>query len=155
MSLDIKTPVVLNTTATGEFGAISIKAMHDSRLEKYTTVSIGIENPMAAVTPTGIRRIRLGSIRSDALRKQLMEANPDLLDAPAIKSYFAGTNGRAAAKKTHLSPSAEQLEVAATIFKLARLVGDYPIKAVQRCFGLEHAVARFWVNRARSQGVLV
>lgn len=155
MSLNIKTPPVLNATAIGAFGAVSIKAMHEAKTGRYTTVSLGVENPMSPVTPTGIRRIRLGELRSNALRQELLAQNPELTEVPAIKTYFSGKTGRTAAKKTHLEPTDEQLETASAIFRLARLVGDYPIKAVQRSFGLEHPIARLWVNRARTGGHLV
>lgn len=155
--LAINTPQIVNGSVSGGLDApnIAVKAMHDSRTGTYTSVSVEITHPMIPVTPTLIRRLRLGAVRSSIIRQKLMEANPDLVKIPALKSFFSGNQGRTVAQKARLSPSAEQLETASAVFRLAKLTGDFPIKAVQRCFALETDEAHAWVALARKTGAIL
>ena len=154
--LAINTPQIVNGSVSGGLDApnIAVKAMHDSRTGTYTSVSVEITHPMIPVTPTLIRRLRLGAVRSSIIRQKLMEANPELVKIAALKSFFTGSTGRAVAQKSRLSPSAEQLDAASAVYRLARLAGDFPVKAVQRCFALEKDEAHLWVSLARRAGAL-
>ena len=153
MTININTPQVLTSTVSGgmDMPNISITALHDLRSDKYMVVSLLVEHPMIPVTPTLVRRLRLGTTRGSIIRQQLHEANRGLDKIPALKCYFSGANGRTVARKMRLDPDAAHLEITNAILRLARLVGDYPIRSVARCFALDSTEARAWVNAARKQ----
>lgn len=144
----------LNVPATVERPDVKIRVIHDERKGVYVNASIAVEHPMVAVTPTLLSKLKLGSLRKDALRAALGELNVQLAARAPVKSFFKGTAGRAVAEKARLEPTAEHLENAVVIFRLARLVGDYPLLAVARCFSIEHADAKRWVALARKNGEL-
>lgn len=145
----------LNVQATTDRPAVKIRVIHDERKGIYTNGSLAVEHPVVAVTPTLLGKMRLGSLRNDALRIALCEQNGELVKRAPVKSFFKGSNGRAVAEKVRLDPTVEHLENAAIVYRLARLVGDYPVQAVARCFSLEHTDAKRWVALARKSGSLV
>lgn len=153
---EITTPAFLHLTAPAapDRPAVNIRAVHERKTNTYVSASVSIEHPMVAVTPTRIAKMRLGTVRRDALRAALAEANTDLAKTPAVKSYFKGTNGRAVSEKVKVAPTGEHLEAAALVYRLAKIVGDFPVQAVARCFGLERTDASRWIAAARKSGVL-
>jgi hypothetical protein len=144
----------LNVKATADRPSLTVRVIHDARNGIYTNGSLALEHPSVAVTPTLLSKMRLGTLRRDALRTALGEANPELSKIPAVKSFFKGSAGRAVAEKVRLDPTTEHLENAALIYRLARLVGDFPVQAVGRCFGLEKVDAQRWVALAKKNGEL-
>ncbi|ROR76055.1 hypothetical protein SAMN06295974_3797 [Plantibacter flavus] len=152
----ITTPPLLNLTvpATPDRPSVKIRVAHDSRRGVYTTNNLGIEHPVIAVTPTLLGKMRLGAVRRDALRSALSEANDELAGRAPVKSYFRGSNGRAVSEKVRAEPTLEHLENLAIIYRLARLVGDFPVQSVARSFGLEPVDAQRWVAIARKSGSL-
>lgn len=152
----ISTPSLLNLSvqASQDRPSVKIRVTHDARRGVYVTSSLALEHPAVAVTPTLIGKLRLGGVRRDALRAALSEANAELTGRAPLKSYFRGSTGRAVSDKVREDPSAEHLENAALIYRLARLVGDFPIRAIARSFSLEPADAQRWVGMARRSGVL-
>lgn len=155
-SLTINAPqfLHLDVTATPERPSVKIRTIHDPRRGVYVTASLALDHPAVAITPTLLAKMRLGSIRRDALRAAIGTANAELNVHAAIKTYFKGTSGRAVAEKVRAEPSDAHLEIAAVIHRLARLIGDYPVQAVARSFGLEQADAQRWVKLARKVGEL-
>lgn len=152
----ITTPRFLTLTPRMNAGepAVSIRVAHNERAGVYTNTAVSVEHPMVAVTPTKIAKLRIGSLRRDALRAALAAENPALSKTPAVKTFFKGTNGRAVSEKTRTNPSDEHLETAATIYRLALLVGDFPVQSVARCLGLERQDAARWVASAKKSGQL-
>jgi hypothetical protein len=144
----------LNVPATIDRPAVKIRTIHDARKGVYTNASLAVDHPVVAITPTLLSKLKLGTLRKDALRGALAEQNAELTKRAPVKSFFKGTAGRAVAEKSRLEPTPEQLENAAVVFRLARLVGDYPIQAVARCFSLEHVDAKRWVALARKNAHL-
>ena len=153
---EITTPQFLHLNVQGAIDRpnVAIRVMHDQKTRTYVNVSVSVESPMVAVTPTRIAKMRLGTLRRDALRAALGEANVELAKTAPVKTFFKGTAGRPVAEKARLAPTAEHLENAALIYRLARLVGDFPVQAVSRVFGLEKVDASRWVASAREQGIL-
>ena len=144
----------LNVLATATVPDVKIHVIHDERRGVYVNASIAVEHPVVAVTPTLLGKLKLGSLRKDALRSALAKHNIELSQRAPVKSFFKGTLGRAVAQKARLEPTIEHLTNTAVVFRLARLVGDYPLIAVARCFSLEHADAKRWVALARKNGDL-
>jgi len=144
----------LNVSATPERPSVRIRVIHDEKTGTYVNASVAVEHPVAAITPTLLGKMRLGAVRRDALRSALGEQNAELAQRAPVKSFFKGSAGRAVAEKVRLDPTAEHQENAALIYRLARLVGDYPVQAIARCFGLEHADAKRWVALAKKNGAL-
>lgn len=153
---DITTPqfLHLDVKATPELPSVKMRVIHDARRGIYAPASIALEHPMVPVTPTLLTKMRLGTIRRDALRAALAEANSELSQRSVVRTYFKGSSGRPVSEKARETPSAEHLENAALIYLLARLVGDFPVRAVARSFGLEHSDAKRWVQLARKSGQL-
>lgn len=144
----------LNVQATIDRPAVKIRVVHDERAGVYNNSALTVEHPVVAVTPTRLAKMRLGSLRRDALRVALGEQNTELSKRAPVKSFFKGSAGRAVSEKVRMEPTAEHLGNAAIVYRLARLVGDYPVQAVGRCFGLEPSDAKRWVALARKNGVL-
>lgn len=153
---EITTPQFLHLTVNGtaERPAVTIRAVHKKALGCYVNASVSVEHPMLAVTPTRLAKMRLGALRREALRTSLAEANPELSRLAPVKSFFKGTTGRTVAERARLAPTNEHLENAALIYRLAKLVGDFPIQAVARSFGLERDDAARWVAVARKRALL-
>ncbi|MCI4659706.1 hypothetical protein [Cryobacterium zhongshanensis] len=144
----------LNVQGTIDRPSVKIRVIHNDRAGVYTNASLTAEHPTVAITPTLLSKMRLGAIRRDALRVALGEQNAELSKRAPVKSFFKGTAGRAVAEKARLAPTAEHLENTVLVYRLARLVGDYPVQAVARCFSLEHDDAARWVAIARKSGDL-
>ena len=144
----------LNVPGTIDRPSVKIRVIHNESTGVYANASLTAEHPMVAITPTLLSKMRLGAIRRDALRAALGEENAELAKRAPVKSFFKGTAGRAVAEKARLVPTAEHLENAALVYRLARLVGDYPVQAVARSFSLEHDDAARWVAIARKNGAL-
>lgn len=144
----------LDVKATPELPSVKMRVIHDSRRGVYVPASIALEHPIVAVTPTLLSKMRLGAVRRDALRVALGEKNTELTQRAAVKSYFKGSAGRAVSEKVRQDPTDEHIETTALIYTLARLVGDFPVQAVARSFGIEHADAKRWVQLARKNGEL-
>ena len=139
----------LEVKATPERPAVHIRAVHDAHRGVYVTASLSLDHPVVAITPTLLGKMRLGTIRKDALRAALADANVHLSEKAPIKTYFKGGNGRPVAERFRLSPTPEHLDTAATIHQLAKLVGDFPVLAVARSFNLSPSDARRWLALAR------
>lgn len=152
----INTPPIVDLTiaATLERPAVTIKTILNATVGVYANAAVTVTHPVVAVTPTLIAKMRLGALRRDALRVALGAHNEELASRPAVKSYFRGSTGRAVSEKARLDPSAEQLENAALIYRLARLAGDFPVQAIARSFNLEHPDAQRWAALARKNGDL-
>jgi hypothetical protein len=150
----ITTPQFLHLQVKGSADRpdVKIRVIHDERAGLYTNASLTVEHPVIAITPTLLSKLKLGSLRRDALRAALGEKNVDLAKRPPVKSFFKGSVGRAVSDKARLEPTAEHLENTAIIYRLARLVGDFPIQSIARCFSLEHTDATRWVALARKNG---
>jgi hypothetical protein len=144
----------LNVQATSDRPSVAIRVIHSPRTGTYANASVAIEHPMIAVTTTRIAKLRLGTLRRDALRAALAEANVELSKIPAVKSFFKGTNGRPVSERVHLNPTPENLANAALIYRLARLTGDFPMLAIARSFSISPNLAKRWVFLARSAGAL-
>lgn len=144
----------LNVQATADRPAVKIRVIHNERQGIYTNASLAVEHPVVAVTPTLLGKMRLGSLRKDALRVALGEQNAELAKRAPVKSFFKGSTGRSVAEKVRLEPTDEHLVNASVVYRLARLVGDYPVQTVARCFNLEPTDAKRWVALARKSGVL-
>lgn len=155
-SPSINTPqfLHLDVRATPEVPSVKMRVIHDEGRGVYVPASISLEHPTVAVTPTLLAKMRLGAVRRDALRTELSEKNVELTQRAAVKSYFKGSTGRAVSDKVRLVPTEEHLENAAVIYRLARLVGDFPVQAVARSFGLDHADAKRWVTQIRRSGLI-
>jgi hypothetical protein len=144
----------LNVQGTTDRPTVKIRVIHNARAGIYAAASLTAEHPVVAITPTRLSKMKLGALRRDALRAALGEENLELAKRAPVKSFFKGTAGRAVAEKARLTPTTEHLENAALVYRLARLVGDYPVHAVARCFSVDHAVAKHWVVLARKNGDL-
>lgn len=151
MTISITTPSILSATtvANSEDPAVTLRAMHNAQTDRYATMSVLVEHPMVAVTPTLMRRLRLRDIKSQLLRQELATANPDLMAIAPLKSFLKGTHGRAVSSKDREGPSTERLEQTLAILRLARLSGDFAAVSVMRCFGIERADAEHWIKAAR------
>lgn len=152
----ITTPALLalSVKATTERPALTFRLSHDPRSGTYSTVHLAAEHLTVAITPTRLAKMRIGSLRRDALRLALAEKNTALSSRPAVKSYFKGSVGRAVAEKARVEPTDEHLDSAAVIYRLARLVGDFPVQAVARSFSLEQKDAQRWVATAKKKGLI-
>jgi hypothetical protein len=146
--------VHLNVQGSIDRPTVKIRAIHNESKGVYANASLTAEHPVVAITSTLLSKMKLGSLRNTALRAALAEQNVELAKRAPVKSYFKGTAGRAVAEKARLAPTDEHLENAALVYSLARLVGDYPVHAVARCFSLEHTDAKRWVALARKNGDL-
>ncbi len=150
----IETPLMLqlNSQSSPKDPLVRMKAMFQPASQTYSIVSLVIEHPAQSITPTKIANMRLGTLRRDALRQSLGEHNIALQEHSPVKSYFRGSQGRTVAEKSKLNPSAEQLIVASIVYRLAKIVGDFPVLSVARCFALEHVDAKRWVALLKKGG---
>lgn len=155
-SPSITTPALLrlHVKPTAERPSVDIRVALDAGRGVYVNSSLALEHPNTAITTTLLGKLRLGELKRDALRSELAKSNEELLKRAPVKAYFKNANGRAVAEKIRLDPTAEQFENLSLIYKLARLVGDYPVQAVGRSFGLIPDDARRWVGLARRGGWL-
>jgi hypothetical protein len=149
--ITITTPSIVSatTTATQDEPAVTLRAMHNPHTDRYATMSILVEHPMVAVTPTLMRRLRLRDVKSQLLRQELAAANPELMAIAPLKTFLKGTAGRAVSTKDREAPSTERLEQTLAILRLARLTGDFAAVSVMRCFGIERTDAEAWIKLAQ------
>ncbi len=120
----------------------------------YEAYDVHLDGPYAHIKGRTLRGTPLRQIVREKLPEALLEHNAHLATVPAVKTFFLGTTGRAVSKKSQRQPSTEQLQNAATVFTLARLTQNFPIRAVQRCFALEYRDAQRWVRLARRHNLL-
>lgn len=151
MGTQINTPPVIAHTLSGGFSepTIEIRAMYDPSTERYRVMSLQVEGPVVDVTPTLLRRMRLGEARRTAIREGLAESNPELLKLPPVRSYLHGKEGRPVSAKDRKEPGDTRLRQAAIVFRLAKLANDYPVRAVRLSFGLTHEEAALWRSRLK------
>lgn len=154
----ITTPPFLVVHVPGDMQtpSLDLTYSHDKARQRYMPVSVKVENPMSPFTMTAMKQMRVHGLSMPKLREELInQHNADLLSRAPIKSYVKGAKGRAVAQKSHQNPTDAQLTDAALIYSLAKVVRDFPIKAVERSFGLDHDDARNWLKLARKKGLLV
>lgn len=153
---EITTPSFLSVSVSpAPMGpTVRITASYSRHEAKYVASSITVEHPLEAVTGRTLRTTRLRALMVEGLREQLREANTELLDQAPVKTYFRGTRGRAVSEKTRLDPTLAQLVDAGTVYQLASSIGDFPIKAIERCFSLDNRDAQRWMRQVRRQGLL-
>lgn len=153
MVLQINTPQVVAHTVSGGFSdpSIEVRAMHDPAKGRYRVMSLQVEGPVVDVTATLVRKLRLGEVRRAAIRAGLAEANPELMKILPVKSYLLGKEGRPVSAKDKTEPGRQRLEQAATVFHLALLAGDYPVRALRLSFGLSADEATRWRARLKKE----
>lgn len=152
----INTPPFLVVTVPGdlETPSLDVTFSHDKAKRRYMPVSVKVENPMSPFTVTAMKKMRVHNLAMPKLREELGTHNADLLGHAPVKSYFKGSKGRAVAQKSHENPTDAQLTDAALVYSFAAAVRDFPIKAVERSFGLDNDQARNWLKLARKKGLM-
>lgn len=155
--LTINTPPFLVANVPGDLQtpSLDVTFSHDKAQQRYMPVSVKIENPMSPFTVTAMKKMRVHRLSMPKLREQLInQHNTDLLSHAPIKAYARGKDGRAIAQKAHLNPSEQQLTDAVLIYGLASAIRDFPVKAIEKSFGLDNDEARNWLKLARKKGML-
>lgn len=152
---EINTPQVIAATLAPrpDRPSVTVRMVLDARTGAYAPRSVLVEHPMINVTPTLMARMRLGAVRRALVREALEKENPQL-DAASVRSYLRDRDGRPVSAKEREKPSAARLEQAATVLRLAKLVGDYPYASVARAFGIDRVQARSWIKAAQAQGLV-
>lgn len=156
MSQEIQFPDLLSVTAKRDAGSptFSARLSYDATTGRYRPFGVSLDGFADPVKGRDLRTMPMARLIADQLRPQIEEANPQLLTVPAVKTYFKGTRGRKVATGIAQKPSFDKLEEAALVFTLAKAVGDFPVRAVERCFALEYAQAKRWVRKARKLEII-
>lgn len=151
----IVTPTVLSLApkVAAADPQLLITATYNSTLDKYHAVSVSFEHPMTPINSTVVRKTRLATLMAFELRSIIREPNKDLESIPAVKKFFTGSTGRTPAAMA-ASPSPAKLQEAGLVFRLAHLCGFFPVKAVERCFGISYRDAKRWVRATRALNII-
>lgn len=151
----VETPSMLTVQVPGDEASptVTVLASYNAALGRYAAASVFVEHPFAEVRSSVLRRTPVRRILAEGLRPQLLEANPALGRDRAVKAWAAGKNGRRPAAKQVASPDAAHLASAAAVLSLERTVGGFPVRAVERAFGIERADAARWVRLVRKEGL--
>lgn len=104
------------------------------------------------VTSEGIRGIPVQAIVREVIREA------------AERIVNTGARGRATARWTRSNsdiarlrkagPIDETLQVAADVYRVSRVIGDPPAKAVAQAFQIPQRTATYWIKLARERGFL-
>lgn len=153
-------PAIAANDMSADMNALSIKAVFtfNTLNSRYVCGTTTFSSPVTPVRSTSIKSTPVHTRLVAVLRAQLGQepTNVALAEAnPALKSYFKGTTGRRPAHGVIIEPTDEALEVAAAIHTLARAIGDFPVLAIARSFGIEHRHAVRWAGKARRRGLLL
>ncbi len=127
-SIPIITPKFLHleVAATADRPSVRMRVMHNQATGAYVPTSLELEHPRVAGHPD--------TDREDGPRRPPPRGSPQQAQrgerragpSRSVKTYFRGTTGRAVSEKARNEPSDEHLENAALVYRLARLVGDFP-----------------------------
>lgn len=152
----IETPAYLNLTVNPDPMApsLSITAMWDDQLLKYTAGKVALEHPMTPITAGLLRRLPLRRLMATALNKELAAVNKTLTQRTPVKTFFKGSQGRPTSAKIAAEPTVEHLINTALVFQLAHATGVAPIRSVERCLGVQYKDAQRWVRLARQGHIL-
>lgn len=152
----IHRPMALSFThqIPGQDHQASVSAMWFPQKGRYMPASVSIAHPLVPITGGVLRHTPLRAMSAQRLREPLLAANPELLKLPAVKAFTKGTKGRAPSAKDILDPPAKHLEPAAIVFRLARIVGAFPVRSVQTAFALDYSDAKRWCALAKKQGLI-
>lgn len=152
----IETPTYLNLTVSSDPMApsLSVTAVWDSQMLKYTAGKVTLEHPLTPITAGLLRKLPLRRLMAAALNKELAAANEDLSRRAPVKTFFKGSQGRPASAKIAAEPTIEHLINTALVFQLAHATGVAPVRSVERCLGIEYKDAQRWVRRARQASLL-
>lgn len=153
----VETPMFLTVHVPGTMTdpSLDITFSFDKASAKYLPASVKTENPMQPFTVTTMKKMPVHRLALPHLRRAIADANPELVKRPAVKSYVKGTSGRTVSAKAQTNPLEQNLTDAAAVYSMASVIRDFPIKAVQRCFGLDNTQARYWLKEARLRRILV
>lgn len=135
---------------------IIVSAHYDEALGRYVNDSVSVSS-LSPVTSTRIKRVPLHRLITEAMIRQLGEANRDFLKerrSTALNAFFAQRNGRRVAAKRIENPTRQQLADAMMIRDVARSVRAWPNVAIARSFGLNLDEAKSWVRKARRTGLI-
>lgn len=151
----IQTPAVLTVSRPGtvQDPTVSITAAYKPDEGRYVAASISVEHPFGQVRSTDLRRVAVRRSIANLLRAPLAEANPDLLTDRAVKVWASGKTARAVSEKRAVTPGPQDLASAALVVRLERLVGGFPVRAVERACGVDYDNAKRWY-RAITKGGL-
>lgn len=150
-------PATIRTTIVQKDPAepqIEVAVHFDSALMKYLVTSAEFSHPINPITSTRLRKTRFATLVAHQLREELRPDNVDMIAAHTpIKRFFTGSKGRTKSSSEH-SPSLAHLQQAAAVFTLARAAGFFPVRAVERCFGISYHSAKRWVRAARALSIM-
>lgn len=149
----INTPVVLEASLPGTLDdpQVVIRTTLSRSEGRYVAMSVNVQHPMRHIRSVEMRHVPVRRLIADGLRTELLAANPDLSKIPSCQIWAKGpsTRARRAAKAVVEHPSDAVLDEARTILKLERLVGGFPVRALERCLGIDYATAKKWARRLR------
>lgn len=145
----------IQCSATVNDGTTVIVALayhRDSR--RYRMQNITVTDIFRPISYTDVRSMNLRSALIPKIRQQLADnTRTALLDQGLVKgplqSFFTGNAGRPIAAAAAADPSSTHLDTAAAIHVLATSCGEYPVKAIERCFGISRTDALRWMRRVR------
>lgn len=147
----INTPVVLEASLPGTLDdpQVVIRTTLSRSEGRYVAMSVDVQHPMRHIRSVELHRVPVRRLIADGLRPELLAANPDLSKTPACQVWAKGPSARAhkLAQHTATDPDAATLEAARAVLQLERLVGGLPVKALERCLGIDRATAKRWARR--------
>jgi len=141
-------PGELNLSAEYTFNPLS---------RAYVGTALTFVSGTVPVRSTSVKRSPIRDRLVSALRKEIA-ADPTnahlAASCPQLASYLDGRPGRPVAASVASLPTRKHLDKAVAVYTAAKAIGDFPVLAVARSFGLTHRSAARWIASARRQGLL-
>ncbi|HEY8589544.1 MAG TPA: hypothetical protein VIL55_08330 [Naasia sp.] len=116
-----------------------------------------IVGPDGEITPSVLRRIRLGELLAAAVPYCVAVSDDEL--GHGIVRDLVGASGRLLPKwmadtAAHAGPTRDTLELVQLAYGVAALAGQPPMQAVAAELGIPTRTATHWIARARQAGLL-
>lgn len=150
---DITTPGFLTAQVPGTIDtpARTIDAAWNASEGRYTAATVTISHPMNPVKTPDLARSAVRRTIAENIREQLLAANPHLTNIPAVVTWAKGEghHARKISKSRTLEPRSIDLEHAALVVRLERIVGGFAVRTMSRCMGIDYPTAKRWMGRLK------
>jgi hypothetical protein len=133
---------------------ITLSASYRPYVQRYEVTNFTLQRGKFPITGGTLRHTAVRAITSEVLTLAILEENRQLNRTSALLTFFKGTYGRALNPFDQQDPSSWLLQNASVVFTLARLTHTFPVRAIERCFGITYRDAQRWVRLARRRGFL-
>ena len=152
---NIETPPLLTVVSPGAMDTptVTVTAAYRPAEGRYAAASVSVEHPFGQVRGAELRAVPVRRLLAELLRTPLAEANPTLMENRAVKAWASGKDGRRPAAKQVLNPDSAHLASAAAVMRLERIVGGFPIRAVERACGIGYEDAKRWARLIKKEGL--